>query len=296
MNYFGRELNEYKANLHTHSTISDGSMEPAKVIQVYADAGYDVLAFTDHKKTNPVSTYDNRGMTLLSGMELHPTGPRDIMWHILGLGVPEDFIYPEPANGQAAVDAVNAVGGIAFCAHPYWCGFSSAEVATLQGILGIEVYNTSTRYIGKEYNMQCWDELLDAGFRYNALAVDDMHGERDLFKGFNIILAEDNSPESIMKALKKGDYYSSEGPRFTKITYENGFLSVDFTPVISAIGIMRKSRGYCQNIENMLGPGSENKEVSHMEIDLSKIHDNYFRIQLKDTAGRMAWSNPIFLD
>ena len=296
MNYYGRELNEYKASLHTHSTTSDGRMAPSQVIQVYADAGYDVLAFTDHKKANPVSTYDNRGMTLISGMELHPVGPREIPWHILGLGVPEDFIYPEPATGQAAIDAVNAVGGIAFCAHPYWCGFSSAEVATLKDILGIEVYNTSTRYIGKEYNMQCWDELLDAGFRYNALAVDDMHSPRDLFKGFTIILAEDKSADSIMKALRNGDFYASQGPRFTKITYENGFLSADFTPVVSAIGVMRKSRGHCQNVEDLQGPGSENKEVTHLEIDLSKIHDSYIRIQLKDSAGRMAWSNPIFLD
>ena len=49
MNYYGRELNEYKASLHTHSTTSDGRMAPSQVIQVYADAGYDVLAFTDHK-------------------------------------------------------------------------------------------------------------------------------------------------------------------------------------------------------------------------------------------------------
>ena len=82
-------------------------MEPDKVIQVYADAGYDVLAFTDHRKANPVSAYNSRGMTLISGMELHPDGPRGIMWHILGLGLPEDFIYPDPASGQEAVDAVN---------------------------------------------------------------------------------------------------------------------------------------------------------------------------------------------
>ena len=296
MFFFGQELNEYKANLHTHSTTSDGRFEPDKVIQVYADAGYDVLAFTDHRKANPVSTYNARGMTLISGMELHPGGPRDIMWHILGLGVPEDFVYPDPVDGQAAVDAVAAAGGISFCAHPYWCGFSSAEVAQLKGIQGIEVYNTSTRYIGKEYNMQCWDELLDAGFRYNAVAVDDMHWEHDLFKGFTVILAEDKSPESIMNALRKGAFYASRGPRFSRITLENGILSADFTPVISAVGVMRRSRGYCQAIEDINGPGSENPEITHLEIDLSKFHDNYIRLQLQDKADRMAWSNPVFLD
>ena len=295
MNYFGKELTAFKANLHTHSTTSDGKFEPEKVIQLYADAGYDVLAFTDHKKTNPVSKYNSRGMTLISGMELHPAGPRNIMWHILGLDVPEDFIYPEPASGQEAVDAVTSVGGIAFCAHPYWCGLTSAEVATLKGIEGIEVYNTSTRYIGKEYNMQCWDELLDAGFHYTALAVDDIHKQRDLFKGFVYILAEDKSKGSVMDALKKGNFYSSQGPEFTRITFENGILSADFTPVISAIGVMKQYRGICQGIEDAEGPGSEDKEITHFESDLSSFHDNYIRLQLKDRNGRMAWSNPIFL-
>ena len=297
MNYFGQELNEYKAALHTHSTTSDGRMEPDKVIQVYAEAGYDVLAFTDHRKANPVSTYKSRGMTLISGMELHPEGPRGIMWHILGLGLPEDFIYPDPATGQDAVDAVAAAGGISFCAHPYWCGFSSAEVAQLKGILGIEVYNTSTRYIGKEYNMQCWDELLDAGFHYNALAVDDMHWEHDLFKGFTVILAEDKSPESVMNALRKGAFYSSCGPRFSRIAIENGILHADFTPVISAIGVMRRSRGHCQAIEDIRGPGSENPEVTHLEIDLSRFKKltDYIRLQIQDKAGRYAWSNPIYI-
>lgn len=43
MNYFGNELKAFKANLHTHSTTSDGKFEPEKVIRLYAEAGYDVL-------------------------------------------------------------------------------------------------------------------------------------------------------------------------------------------------------------------------------------------------------------
>ena len=295
MNFYGRELNPYKANLHTHSTMSDGRFEPAKVIETYAGAGYDVLAFTDHRKSNPVSSYDPRGMTLISGMELHPAGPRGIPWHLLALGVPEDFIYPEPENGQAGIDAVHAVGGIVFCAHPYWCGFTSAEVGTLKGILGIEVYNTSTRYIGKEYNMQIWDELLDAGFRYTALAVDDMHWEHDLFKGWTVILAPDKSPESIFAALRNGDFYASQGPSFERITLENGILSADFSPVLAAIAMRRQKGGYCAAIEDATGPGSENKPITHLELDVSKFQDNYVRIQLRDERGRMAWSNPIFV-
>ena len=295
MNFYGRELTPYKVNLHTHTTASDGRFDAAKVIETYAGAGYDVLAFTDHRRSNPVSSYDPHGMTLISGMELHPEGPRGIKWHLLALGVPEDFVYPEPENGQAAIDAARAVGAIVFCAHPYWCGFTSAEVGALKGILGIEVYNTSTRYIGKEYNMQIWDELLDAGFRCTALAVDDMHWEHDLFKGWTVVLAPDKSPASILRALENGDFYSSQGPTFERITLENGILSADFSPVTAAIAMRRQKGGYCAGIEDAMGPGSGNRTVTHLELDISKFQDNYIRIQLRDAQGRMAWSNPVFV-
>ena len=88
MDFYGRRLHSYKANLHTHSTLSDGEFPPQEVIRLYREHGYSVLAFTDHRKTNPVSGYDGGGLTLLSGIELHPNGPRGIRWHLLALGVP----------------------------------------------------------------------------------------------------------------------------------------------------------------------------------------------------------------
>ena len=151
-----------KANLHTHTTNSDGIFTPAQIIDMYKDAGYDVINFSDHRKVNKVSEYDGRGMTLISGVELHPMGPRGINWHILAIGVPENFANTNPETGQEAVDSVVNVGGIAFCAHPYWCGLLPSEVMQLKNIAGIEVFNSSCRYIGKELNMYAWDICLAA--------------------------------------------------------------------------------------------------------------------------------------
>ncbi len=295
MNFFGRRLNSFKANLHTHSTTSDGSFSPAEVIRRYSGASYDVLAFTDHWKTNPVSSYDPCGMTLLSGIELHPPGPHGILWHILGLGVPENFVYPEFKSGQDAVDAVNAAGGLAFCAHPYWCGLTSAEVATLKNLFGLEVFNTSTRYIGKEYSMQSWDEILNAGTRFTALAVDDVHSPSDLFRGFTMILAEDRKPESLLRALRNGDFYASQGPLFKKITFEKGFLEAEFSPVTNAVVVSNGPSGYCASVPGFGGDGYGEPEVTTLRWDFSDKKSGYLRIQLKDAAGNMAWSNPIWI-
>ena len=38
----------FKANLHCHSTVSDGRMTPEELKKVYMEQGYSVLAYTDH--------------------------------------------------------------------------------------------------------------------------------------------------------------------------------------------------------------------------------------------------------
>ena len=286
------ELTVLKANLHTHTTNSDGTFSPSEVIGFYADAGYDVLAFTDHRTTNRVSEYDAEGMTLLSGIELHPAGPRGIPWHILAIGIPENFSCTHPESGQQAVDAVRQAGGVAFAAHPYWCGFTAAEVMTLNGIAGIEVYNTSTRYIGKEYNMTIWDETLDAGRNYTALAVDDVHGKRDLFRGWTMICAKSRQCRDILDALGNGSFYATQGPEFHRISFHDGIFEAEFTPCAAAVLVGRQSSGYCAAIEAPDGPGTW-REVSQMRIDLRQAQPgSYFRCQLRDASGRMAWSNP----
>ena len=85
------QLNVYKANLHTHSSVSDGKFTPQEMIDKYSAAGYDVLSLTDHGKHNDLSSCDHRGMTLIPGMELHPAGPRGIRWHILALNITRDI-------------------------------------------------------------------------------------------------------------------------------------------------------------------------------------------------------------
>ena len=46
----------YKANLHCHTTVSDGHYSPEEVKEYYKAHGYSVIAFTDHEiLLDPVS-------------------------------------------------------------------------------------------------------------------------------------------------------------------------------------------------------------------------------------------------
>ena len=41
-------VNWYRANMHCHSNISDGSFTPDKIKKEYKKMGYSIVAFTDH--------------------------------------------------------------------------------------------------------------------------------------------------------------------------------------------------------------------------------------------------------
>lgn len=292
MNFFGRELNVYRAALHTHSTTSDGKLTPAELIDLYKAAGYDILAFTDHSKTNPVSTFDGKGMTLISGMEMHPMGPRNIPWHLLTLGLPEDFEMTF-TYGQESVDAANAVGALVFCAHPYWSTLRTDEIMELKGLTGVEVYNNSCRFVGKETDTIHWDELLEAGFRYPALAVDDIHTIEHFSGGWVNILANDKEPATVLAALKNGDFYSSTGPEIKSITVENKVLKAEFSPCVRAVLYADLYFGYSDR--RNYPHGAELQDITTLEYDFSNNKSDFLRLQITDRNGKVAWSNPIYL-
>ncbi len=62
----------YKANLHTHSTVSDGEDAFAAVIEAYYANGYDILAMTDHGVVNKGWDKTPNTVPLLSFHYLNP--------------------------------------------------------------------------------------------------------------------------------------------------------------------------------------------------------------------------------
>jgi hypothetical protein len=295
MNFQGQDLPVFKANLHTHTPLSDGKFSAAEVVSLYREAGYDVLAFTDHWKTNPVSSYETQGMTLLSGMELHPGGPRNITWHFLALGLPEDFEANREWQAQECADAILNAGANFFIAHPYWCGLTSAELLSIRGALGLEVYNSATRYIGRAYNMQIWDECLDFAARCTAIAVDDLHATRDLFRGFTMICAKDRSPAAILAALQAGQFYASQKPLIHSLNYRDGVFTADFSACQEVILLSNRPRKLPGLVLDSEGPGTRPQSMTHLEADLSALPAGcYVRLQIQDSEGNYAWSNPIY--
>ena len=57
----------YKANLHTHSTVSDGHLTPEEIKRVYMENGYSIVAFTDHEILLPHNELTDENFLAVTG-------------------------------------------------------------------------------------------------------------------------------------------------------------------------------------------------------------------------------------
>lgn len=82
-----------RAELHSHSTASDGVLRPAALVKLAAERGLDALALTDHDTMEGLAEASaacaERGMTFIPGVEIS-TVYQGASIHVLGYGVPPE--------------------------------------------------------------------------------------------------------------------------------------------------------------------------------------------------------------
>lgn len=61
----------YKANLHSHSTFSDGRLTPAEMKALYQERGYSIIAYTDHDLMFHHRELNDETFLALSGFEIY---------------------------------------------------------------------------------------------------------------------------------------------------------------------------------------------------------------------------------
>jgi len=60
----------YKGNLHSHTTVSDGSETPEELIEIYKQNNYSFMAITDHRIYGVYPEYNASDFLILPGVEL----------------------------------------------------------------------------------------------------------------------------------------------------------------------------------------------------------------------------------
>lgn len=278
-----------KGNVHTHTIQSDGLFSPQQAIDWYRQRGYDFLAITDHWVLTPGELIADDFVTV-TGTEVDGAG-----YHMLALGLDA---LPDQENADAIqeiTDSVRAAGGLPFIAHPYWIGQTSAEIAAVEGIVGLEVFNSvCEKMTGLGHSRVHWDEVLARGGRLIGLAVDDTHWKHGAAgKGFIMVRCENLDEEQILRAIGEGHFYASMGPVIEdmRLEEEEGgelLLRVDCSPCQSVTFYAMGSKG-----RRFEAPEGELLESASYPVADDQL---YLRVECLDTAWNVAWTNPMFVE
>lgn len=288
----------YRGNLHTHSTHSDGDLSPEAVCRFYRDMGYDFIALTDHfleQYRYPITDttpYRGAEFTTIIGAELHaPQTITDELWHILAVGLPLDFPRNLPGEtGPELAARAKAAGAYVAVAHPAWYNLSEVDVIALGPVDAIETING----ISADHNdrIDSWymlDIMLARGYRYNACATDDAHfhaQHNDRVRGWVCVKSESRTPEALLAALKRGEYYSSTGAQIHDVQVKPGqSIKLRCSPVDSIFVTGKGPRAVFKHGQGMI----------EAELDIRRLGSDYCRITIRDRNGNHAWTNPIWL-
>ncbi|MEO1678275.1 MAG: CehA/McbA family metallohydrolase [Pseudomonadota bacterium] len=293
----------WRGNLHCHSTLSDGALAPDEMCRRYRAEGYDFIALTDHfvgRYGYPIAdTRPFRGndFTTILGAEVHSgTMVNGEIWHLLAVGLPEDFEPPhipdfDPERGQETgpelAARARAAGAFVAIAHPEWSGLTEADAASIEAAHAVEVYNHGCAMLSdRGRGFHTLDRLLEAGRHLTLVATDDSHFHGpDNFGGWVMVKAEENAPDALLDALKAGRMYATQGPEIRGINWEAGAVEIECSSAAMVI---------------VQGPGSATAAVwgdamTRARVDLGRLVEApWMRVTVVDRAGRAAWSNPAF--
>ena len=281
----------YKAALHVHTTNSDGDVDVPTRIKQYRDLGFDVVAITDHRRTNDLSGFSDKKFLALSSIEFHPkTYSGAPTHHFLGYGLPHPYEYKKDLTAQEMIDDMKSKGAKVFYAHPWWTGHTYVEMTEVSGYLGLEVYNDGCKGSNSANAEVYWDQMLNKGHVMSGLATDDLHKSAEIGKAWTMIKATKLDDEGILEALEEGCFYATMGPEIKDFRLEKGKkIKIECSAAKKiAFRINGAGNGHVIHAE-------KGKKLKSAEWDLSKKNPKWVRCEVTDKDGKTAWTNPVFL-
>lgn len=201
----------YKANLHSHSTVSDGRQTPERVKELYMQHGYSVYAYTDHHVMVPQHQLTDENFLALTGFEFSIHAP-DELYKTIGKVCHFNLIALDPDHNKQEIYYKNSyeeknegkfeydtnyppckleystenitkimqmgreLGYFVIYNHPTWSNEHYPEYTNYHGMHAMEICNYSSLMGGyDENNGYIYDDMLRAGERIFCVAADDNH-------------------------------------------------------------------------------------------------------------------------
>jgi len=272
-----------KAQLHCHTTASDGRFRPRELLRMYKDAGYAFVVITDHNRVTREDSLNDATFLALPGTEdtvsrLRPFGP-----HMARLFVAASL---PPGRAQEYIDRTAAEGGLAALCHPSWRGnlgsgaWSTRAVTRLRGYPLIEIWNAHS---DSRRDVARWEAALAARSPAAPLwgvAVDDCHRAGQFNRGWIMARVAAVTAEALRAALAGGAFYASTGPDAT--------FRVDGTTITAA---------FSEPVEAWVldDRGRVRAQQRGREIRCAPAGDErYLRVEARSARGRV-WSQPFWL-
>ena len=267
----------FKANLHTHSNISDGLLSVEEMKAFYKENGYQILAMTDHNLTIPHNDLTEPDFLMLTGVEVDmPVANARKTCHLCLLSRdPESNWIPfrdpdklehmkayeeqcqsedlpqaySPENINRVIAKANEKGFLVTYNHPAWSLEYYADYSQYEGLWAMEYRNSGCICGGyDENNGWVFREFLNMGKRPMPIMADDAHSILSKRNGypvagqaFTMVGADALEYDSVMDGLARGDLYSSCGPQIHSLTYEDGTLKVTCSPA-ARISLLKSRR------------------------------------------------------
>lgn len=174
--------------------------------------------------------------------------------------------------------------------HPNWSMNTSSFYCNLEGLNALEIMNGDG---GSDSDMEdvphVYQEMARAGKRILCVAGDDNHSPEGSCLAWTMIKAEALTYENLFDGLEKGNCYASSGPEITELYVEDGRVTVRTS---EAVGIFLHTAGR-RTARKVREPGGSPVTEATFLLD---PNDVMFRISVRDTEGRHAYTRYFYFD
>ena len=210
-------LHYYRANLHCHSTISDGRLTVEEIKKLYTERGYSVVAFTDHDAFLQHNDLTDENFLALNGYEveiseetdcpfykkktchlcfvaLDPDTKTQVCYHrtrylgknaalyrdrlIFDESLPDYDRHYTPECVNDMIRRAKEGGFFVTYNHPTWSLEEYPNYMAYEGMDAMEIENSSSNSIGyDEHNGHCYNDMIRGGKRLYCVATDDNHNK-----------------------------------------------------------------------------------------------------------------------
>lgn len=328
--------NDYKANLHCHSTLSDGRLTPEEIKEAYKAKGYSIVAYTDHDIMIDHSDLADEAFLPLRGYEmeisedrerpaprktchmcliaLEPDNLKQVCWnrerYLFG-HAPEhahlvqfdktlpDYVREYSVKGISEMMQIGRDNGFFVTYnHPAWSLETYEQYAYYRGMHAMEICNYGCYDMGYEaYNPMVYDEMLRTGNRIFCVATDDNHNGTTSDKPWS----HDSFGGFTVIRADKLDY------RTITRALENGDFYASMGPSIHDLYLedntVHITCSPAKHINLQCGArrarrihAEEGSYLTEATFTIQPETDIYFRLTVEDESGLHANTNAYFCD